>query len=120
MACNGVEVKGLRYSSNRVKISLTQIFLRNILLVFDEFLQNTRMANWVSWIGKDKTAAKQFWKHNYTELLFTQISESYIFLLAKGTIRIEESISRVVSYPTGLSLIFILDHPDKREIKFTS
>ena len=109
MACNGVEVKGLRYSSNRVKISLTQIFLRNILLVFDEFLQNTRMANWVSWIGKDKTAAKQFWKHNYTELLFTQISESYIFLLAKGTIRIEESISRVVSHPTGLSLIFILE-----------
>ena len=99
MACNG---KDLTYSSNHLEISLTQIFLRNILLVVDEFLQNnTRMADWVSWIGKDGTAAKQFWKHNYTELLFTQISESYIFLLAKGMIIIEESISRVVSHPTG-------------------
>ena len=105
VACNG---KGLRYSSNRVKISLRQIFLGNILLVVYEFLQNTKMADWVSWIGKDGTAAKQFWKHNYTELLFTQISESYIFLLAKGIIRIEESISRVVSHPTGWSLVFIL------------
>ena len=99
MACNGT---GLRYSNNRVEISLTQIFLRNILLVVDDFLQNTRMADWVSWIGKDKTAAKQFWKHNYTELLFTQISESYIFLLAKGIIRsIIRFISQVVSHPTG-------------------
>ena len=57
MACNG---KGMRYSNNRVEISLTQIFLRNILLVVDDFLQNTRMAEGCLGLARTKLPKTDF------------------------------------------------------------